>query len=273
MTSAPAPVAVVGASGKTGRHVADALDARGVPVRRLGRAELADPVGAFTGTAAAYLIAPNLHPDEPSLVAGWLDALRTAGVPRVAYHSVAWPYAPAMPHHLAKAVTEDLVRRSGLAWTVLQPCAYVQNLLPGLAGDTPEVRVPYSVSTPLGLVDLTDVGEAAAVVLTEDGHVGATYELGGPALVTLADVAAAASEVLEVPVVAERLDPDAWADGLGAAMVPRERDWLRAMFAFYDAYGLPAGGLPLRALLGRTPHDVASVLRRELRGLGSVREA
>ncbi|MGH1562103.1 SDR family oxidoreductase [Mumia sp. DW29H23] len=259
----PGPVAVVGASGKTGTHVVEALASRGVPVRPLGRAELADPVAAFTGAGAAYLIAPNLHPDEPALVGGWLDALRTAGVPRLAYHSVAWPYAPAMPHHLAKAQTEDLVRRSGLAWTVLQPCAYVQNLLPGLAAESPAVRVPYAVDRPFGLVDLADVGEAAAVVLTEDGHVGATYELGGPTLVSLADVADAASTVLGEPVVAERLDPGTWAAGPGAAMDPRERDWLLAMFAFYDAYGLPTGGVPLRALLGRSPHDVATVLRRE----------
>ncbi|WP_208322816.1 SDR family oxidoreductase [Mumia sp. ZJ1417] len=260
----PKPAAVVGASGKTGTHVAQALASCGVPVRPLGRRALADPVAAFDGCASAYLIAPNLHPDEPALVGGWLEALRAAGVPRVAYHSVAWPYAPEMPHHLAKAATEDLVRRSGLAWTVLQPCAYVQNLLPGLGGEEPAVRVPYAVDTPFGLVDLADLGEAAAVVLTEDGHVGATYELGGPALVTLADVAVVASEVLGVPVPAERLDPGRWATGPGAGMDSRERDWLLAMFAFYDAYGLPTGGVPLRALLGRAPYDVRATLTREL---------
>ena len=260
----PRPVAVVGASGKTGTRVAEALALRGVPVRRLGRTELADPVAAFEGSAAAYLIAPNLHPDEPALVGGWVEALRAAGVGRVAYHSVAWPYAPAMPHHLAKAETEDLVRRSGLAWTVLQPCAYVQNVVPGLRAAAPAVRVPYSVDRPFGLVDLADVGEAAAVVLTEDGHVGATYELGGPSLVTLADVARAAAQVRGVPVPAERLDPRAWAGGAGAGMDPRERDWLLAMFAFYDAYGLPTGGVPLQALLGRAPRDLRTTLTREL---------
>lgn len=262
--AAARPVAVVGASGKTGTHVVSSLEARGVPVRPLGRRALADPVAAFDGCASAYLVAPNLHPDEPALVGGWIDALREAGVSRVAYHSVAWPYAPAMPHHLAKAVTEDLVRRSGLAWTVLQPCAYVQNLLPGLRGDGPAVRVPYAVDRPFGLVDLADVGEAAAVVLTEEGHAGATYELGGPALVSLRDVAGIASDVLGVPVSAERVDPEEWAAGSGAPRDPRERDWLRAMFASYDAYGLPAGGVALRALLGRAPYDLRTTLVREL---------
>jgi uncharacterized protein YbjT (DUF2867 family) len=260
----PRPVAVVGASGKTGTRVAEALALRGVPVRRLGRTELADPVAAFEGSAAAYLIAPNLHPDEPVLVGGWMEALRAAGVGRVAYHSVAWPYAPAMPHHLAKAETEDLVRRSGLAWTVLQPCAYVQNVVPGLRAAAPAVRVPYSVDRPFGLVDLADVGEAAAVVLTEDGHVGATYELGGPSLVTVRGVARTAAEVLGREVPAERLDPEVWVRGPGSEVPERERAWLLAMFASYDRYGLPAASASLRAVLGREPRGVEAVLRREI---------
>ena len=40
-------------------------------------------------------------------------------------------------------------------------------------------RVPYPVDTKLSLVDLDDVAEAAALVLTEAGHSGASYELVG----------------------------------------------------------------------------------------------
>ena len=180
------------------------------------------------------------------------------------YHSVAWPYAPAMPHHLGKAVSEDLVRRSGLDWTILEPCAYAQNLLPGLAGETPAVRVPYALDTPFGLVDLDDVGEATAAVLTERGHTGATYELGGPSLVTVRGVARTAAEVLGREVPAERLDPEVWVRGPGSEVPERERAWLLAMFASYDRYGLPAASASLRAVLGREPRGVEAVLRREI---------
>src|SRR5688500_14648236 len=123
-----ARVAVLGGHGKTGRAVCSALAARGVDARPLGRADWPDLAAAMAGCEAAYVIAPNLHPDEPSYVASVLSALVSAGVGRVVYHSVASPYAPAMPHHVGKAVSEDLVRRSGLDWTVLQPGAYLQNL-------------------------------------------------------------------------------------------------------------------------------------------------
>jgi NAD(P)H dehydrogenase (quinone) len=161
-------VAVLGGHGKTGRAVCAALDD---PVP-LGRADWPDLAGAMAGCEAAYVIAPNLHPDEPAYVASALTALTAAGVGRVVYHSVASPYVPAMPHHVGKAVSEDLVRRSGLAWTILQPGAYLQNL--DLTGP---LDLPYSPDVRFGFLDLADLGRAAAVVLTEDGHEGATYEL------------------------------------------------------------------------------------------------
>ncbi|MBO9520474.1 MAG: NmrA family NAD(P)-binding protein [Nocardioidaceae bacterium] len=241
-------VAIVGGTGKTGRAVGAALAQAGVDAHPLGRAAFDDLDTAFAGVDAVHLIAPNLHPDEPGYVGQVLAAMGVAGVRRLSYHSVASPYAPSMPHHLGKAVSEDLIRRSGLAWTILQPCAYVQNLLPALAQalERGELAVPYSVGTPFGLVDLDDVGEATAVVLTEPGHVGATYELGGPALVSVADVAAAAG------VRARRTEPE---DGT--------HPWLLAMFAYYDEHGLPTGSVPLTSLLGRPPTSVEDVLARE----------
>jgi uncharacterized protein YbjT (DUF2867 family) len=130
-----------------------------------------------------------------------------------------------MPHHLGKARSEDLVRRSGLAWTILQPGAYLQNL--DLTGP---VRVPYDVDARFGFLDLRDLGVAAATVLLDVGHEGATYELASRRATT-AELAA------EAGTTAERVDADA------------PHPWLRAMFAYYDRHGLPAGTLTLRALL------------------------
>lgn len=243
-------VAILGGSGKTGRAVGAALAQAGVATRPLGRAAFADLPAALAGADAVHVIAPNLHPDEPAYVAAVLAAATEVGVGRVSYHSVASPHVPAMPHHLGKAASEDLVRRSGLAWTLLQPCAYVQNLLPALrsARSSGVLEVPYSVDTPFGMVDLQDVAAATAVVLTGDGHVGATYELGGPALVSIADVAAVAGVTARrVPAPADDVHP-----------------WLQAMFDYYDDHGLPTGGVPLRALLGRAPASVAEVLARDL---------
>jgi uncharacterized protein YbjT (DUF2867 family) len=220
-------VAIVGGNGKTGRAVASALAERNVETVSLGRTEWDDLAGALAGCAAAYVVAPNFHPDEPGYVAHALAACRQAAVGRVVYHSVASPYVPAMPHHLGKAEAEDVVRRSGLAWTILQPGVYVQNF-----DLTRLVPVRYDVHARFGFLDLADLGEAAATVLTEEGHEGATYELASRTG-SVADLAA------EAGTVAERVEATDAPEGL------------RAMFAYYDAHGLPAGTLPLRALLRR----------------------
>lgn len=263
-------VAVLAGGGKTGRAVLRALEAAEVTAYPVGRpgpqgltAHLTD---RLAGCDAVYLVAPNLHPDEPGHVGAVLQAAVDAGVGRVVYHSVAAPYAPDMPHHLGKAQAEDVVRRSGLAWTLLQPCAYVQNFVPALRGPEPVLEVAYDPDRRFGLVDLDDVAQAAAKVLTEPArHEGATYELGGPALVSVPDVAAAASAVLGTPVPVRRVSPEAWDSGPGSGLDPRERAWLQAMFAYYDRHGLPAGPLPLQALLGREPTSLAHTLARELR--------
>jgi len=90
-------VAVVGGHGKTGRAVGAALARRGHEAVPLGRADWPTLAEAMAGCAAAYLIAPNLHPDEPAYVGAALEAARAAGVERVVLHSVASPYAPTMP--------------------------------------------------------------------------------------------------------------------------------------------------------------------------------
>ena len=210
-------VAVFAGRGKTGRAVSAHL----TDARPLGRDRW-----DLTGCDAAYLIAPNLHPDEPAYVAAALEAMRAARVGRVVYHSVASPYVPAMPHHVGKAVSEDLVRRSGLAWTILQPGAYLQNL--DLSG--PTVGVPYDVDAVFGFLDLADLGVAAARVVLEDGHEGATYELASRRATVRQLAAEAGAE-------ARRVED------------PGTHPWLSAMFAYYDAHGLPAGTLTLRALL------------------------
>lgn len=257
-------VAVVGGHGKTGRALTRALRDRGVSSRPLGRVELVDPVDALRGCEAIYLIAPNMFAAEGVFVGGILAAAETAGISRVVYHSVAPPYAPSMPHHLGKAVSEDLIRRSSAAWTILQPSPYLQNFLPALRAPRPALRVPYDVTKPFNFVDLVDVAEAASNVLLGSGHVGATYELAGPDRMSVGDVAGVAQDLLGGQIPAGRIDPADWSANQGATLEPRVRAWLLAMFDYYDHYGLLCGSVPLEALLGRKPRDVRAALRRDL---------
>jgi NAD(P)H dehydrogenase (quinone) len=195
-------ILVTGAAGKTGKAVIRAVAARGGEVRALVRrtAQAAEvvaagaceaAVGAFddpaalahaaSGATAIYHICPNVSPHEMSYAKAVVAAATAAGVRRFVYHSVLHPQIEAMPHHWAKLRVEEMLLASGLDVTVLQPTAYMQNVLAGWRSIAEQgvYRVPYPVETRISLVDLRDVAAAAALVLTEPGHAGATYALVG----------------------------------------------------------------------------------------------
>ena len=124
-----------------------------------------------------------------------------------------------MPHHWLKMRVEELLFASGLAFTILQPAAYMQNVLAHWDRIVGEgvYPVPYPVETRLSLVDLEDVAEAAAIVLTEPGHAGATYELAGPEALTQTEVANILGQQLGRTVHAQAVPLTDWEHAARAA--------------------------------------------------------
>src|SRR5262245_35755300 len=280
-------ILVTGAAGKSGKAVVKALAARGEAVRAfirnpahtgallaLGAADVS--FGSFedaraiaqaaAGVRAIYHICPNVSADEVAFARAVATAARTHGVKRFVYHSVLHPQIEAMPHHWQKMGVEETLFASGFALTVLQPTAYMQNILgvwDGIVRDG-MFRFPYPATTRLSLVDLDDVGEAAAIVLTQDGHDGATYELVGTAALSQADVASSLSAALGRGVRAEEEPLAAWeARARAGGMGDYERATLAAMFRYYAEHGLIGNPNTLRWLLGRAPTSLASFLERE----------
>jgi len=146
---------------------------------------------AAAGARAIYHICPNVSRDELAFACAVVAAAQAQGVARFVYHSVLHPQVEAMPHHWAKMRVEEMLFASGLALTILQPAAYMQNILGGWRSilDDGVFRVPYPVETRVSLLDLADLADAAAVVLMNDGHAGATYELAGTRPLSQAEVA------------------------------------------------------------------------------------
>jgi len=127
-----------------------------------------------------------------------------------------------MTHYWNKLRVEETLFESGLSYTILQPASYMQNVLGGWQAIVEHgvYAVPYSVETRMSMVDLEDIAEATAVVLTEPGHLGATYELAGPEVLTQSQIAEILSKHLERPVRAEQVEIEQWtrqaqASGMG----------------------------------------------------------
>jgi NAD(P)H dehydrogenase (quinone) len=250
-------ILVTGAAGKTGKAVVATLAVKGARVRalvrrqdqvealrKLGAAEVA--LGSFedgralsaaaSGAQAVYHICPNVSRDEVNYTHAVIAAARTHGVKRFAYHSVLHPQIEAMPHHWQKMRVEELLFAADFDLTILRPPAYMQNILgawPGIVADG-VFRLPYSVETKLSLVDLDDVVEVAALVLTRDGHLGATYELAGTAPLAQYEIADAIGAALHKAIRIEVETVEAWqARACVAGMGEHERATLAAMFRYY----------------------------------------
>lgn len=186
------------------------------------------------------------------------DSAVAQGVSRFVFHSVLHPDDDSMPHHQRKAEAEAVVRARLDAAIVLRPAAYAQNLV--AAARAWRIEVPHSVDVPFTNVDLDDVAEVAALVLTGDGHAGATYELAGPEQLSVREMAEIATDVLGHRVNAVVLPLQEWVAGPGSALSDQARADLTAMFRAYDRDGFVGDPQTLRSLLGREPHSWRDVL-------------
>jgi len=280
-------VLVTGASGKTGKVIIRSLaktrndiralvhhmdrdsavieaGAREVIVGDMGALQLLEE--ATQGIELVYHICPNVSPDEVIFGRNIIKAAQRSGVQRLVYHSVLHPQIEAMPHHWAKMRVEEMIFESGLPFTIIQPAAYMQNLLVYwdeiLANRYP---VPYGPDTLLGLVDLNDVAEVAAIVINDPTHTGSIYELCGPDVFTQLEIAAILEAILGYSVQFEQVPIEEWkmaarGKGLGDYQVRA----LRMMFDYYDNYGFWGNPKTLSWLLGRKPNSLRDFLRRYL---------
>jgi NAD(P)H dehydrogenase (quinone) len=279
-------ILITGAGGKTGKAVIRALVARGAAVRTfvrtpgheaalttLGVAEVVvgtmdDPEAvarAVRGADAIYHICPNVSPHEVAFARTLIAAATQLAAPRLVYHSVLHPQIEAMPHHWAKLRVEEMLFSSALDATILQPTAYMQNSLAqwDLMVREGVYRVPYPIETRLSLVDLDDVAEAAALMLLDTGHSGATYELVGTSPLSQSEIAETFGRALNKTVLAEAESIENWDRRAHAAGLDHHaRETLIKMFEAYARDGLKGNPNVLGWLLGRPPTSLAAFVER-----------
>ena len=279
-------ILITGASGKTGRSITKLLNGAGVRVRafvhRSEQVPLLKSAGASEvivgdlqsrvdldlacqGIHTIYHICPNMHPQEVAIARIVLASAAQSGVGRFVYHSVFHPQIEAMPHHWNKMRVEELIFSTGLPYTILQPCAYMQNVLGYWSQITTKgvYPVPYSSRTRLSMVDLEDVALVAAKVLLDQGHFGASYELCGPEALSQTDVAEILSRELGRPVRAETVALPEWEMQARISGVNDfARETLKMMFEYYDQYGFVGNPSVLAFLLKRQPTTFADFVQR-----------
>lgn len=266
--------AVVGATGKTGRRVADLVASRGHHVRRLARGttprfDWDDPEGwaqALDGVDRVYVTyVPDLAaPGADTAITRFTRAARDAGVGRLVLLS-------GRGEEGARRC-EDIVLGAGIPATVVSAGWFTQNFTEGdLAGALETgvlalaaggVREPF--------VDLDDLAEVVTEVLTGDGHEGRRYEATGPESLTFDEVARLLTEltgreVRYVPMGFEEFHAAVAAEA-GTAAATLLTELCREVFDGRNE--VPADGV--RQVLGREPRSVRAALTAALATAGRV---
>jgi uncharacterized protein YbjT (DUF2867 family) len=274
-------ILITGAGGKTGRALVKALSGVGSVTAFVHREEQANVLmslgakkvvvgnmynanairSAIQDARAVYHICPNMNPDEHVIGRLVIDAARESGVEHFLYHSVLHPQAEKMNHHWQKLRVEEMLFESGLPFTILQPAPYMQNLLAAWKVILEEgvLRVPYSVDSRFSFVDLEDIAIVAKIILTNPGHVGATYELAGTMPLSYTEVAEIFRRILKRDVRAEKEEIGDWRlRSKGLSEYATEN--LTRMFEYYDRWGLAGNPNVLKWILGREPKTLESFI-------------
>ena len=207
-------ILVTGATGTVGQHVARALSERDAETKVGVRdpETVSTPIAdagmvvefdfnkpetwgcALRGVDGVFLVRPPVV--DSSDIGSFAEAADRVGVTRIAYLSTIGAEKNVLiPHHRI----EKRITATGMEYTLLRASFFMQNLLEVHRRDViehDEIFVPAG-NGKTSFIDARDIGEIAAIVLTESGHANQAYDLTGPEALDYEEVATIFSDVLD----------------------------------------------------------------------------
>jgi uncharacterized protein YbjT (DUF2867 family) len=276
MTEPASPVLVTGATGNTGRAVAENLVHRGTPVRAMVRAEadrgrlpagvqpvvadFDDPASiaaALHDAGRAYLVTPSSERAEAQQ-RRFADLAVQAGVRHLVVLSQLGADEQSPVRFLRyHAAVERHIRDLGIAYTFLRPNLFFQGLLAFARMIAADGRFYAPIGdAKVSAVDVRDIAAVAAAALTETGHDGATYTLTGPAPITHAEIAAALTSALGRDITFIDAPPDMFAENLQGILPPWQIQGLLEDYAHYRRGEAASVSPAVAEITGRPGIDV-----------------
>ncbi|MFE9646139.1 NmrA family NAD(P)-binding protein [Streptomyces sp. NPDC006365] len=257
---------VTGASGRTGRRVAQAAQAAGFDVRAASRggsvrfdwADSSTWDEALRGADAAYVAYPGDigAPGAAESIGALARRALELGVRRLVLLS-ARGEAQAEP-------AERAVRESGAEWTVVQADWFMQNFSEGLLLEgvhSGEFVFPAG-EVPVPFIDARDIADVVVKALTDSSYVGRTLAITGARLLSFRDAlaeisAAAGREIRYVPVPAKEYGAMLTDFGLPAEEVASLQEVFEALLDGSNAQTTDG----VEQVLGRAPRDFTDFAR------------
>ena len=224
------PILVLGATGKTGRRVAELLTARGLPVRLGSRNALptfdwndrSTWAEALNGVRAVYI---SYYPDLA--VPGAKDAVEALAKLAVDMGVKRLVLLSGRGEEEAQA-TEEALKALGADLTIVRASWFNQNFSEGAFLDyilAAEVALPVGdVREPF--VDADDIADVVVSALTSDWHIGHLYEVTGPRLLTFAEAVGEIAAASGRDIRYVQITPEEFRAGIGEAGLPEDLVWL-----------------------------------------------
>jgi uncharacterized protein YbjT (DUF2867 family) len=269
-------ILVIGGTGYVGGVVVKELLGREATIRVLAReqpeqgklpsgveviiGDLLDPPSvehALRGVDKLFLL-NAVSPDELTQGLIAYDLARKLKVKHIVYHSVfRVEHFKDVPHFASKLAIESAIREFDVPFTVIRPNYFFQNDRTLKAALTKTGIYPMPLGqVGLSLVDIRDIAEAEAIVLTSDGHFGRTYNLNGPDVLSGPKMALIWSELLGKEIRYSGDDMDMFEEQMRKGAPSWSAFDIRMMFQGYLERGFvaEAGDTQiLTSLLGHTP--------------------
>ena len=221
---------VLGGTGKTGRRVVQRLEALGRKVRIGSRSSVPSFDwdnerswdSSLKGVTAVYITyAPDLAmPGATDAIRAFVNKARQMGVNRLVLLS-------GRGEREAQAC-EQIVQDSGLEWTIVRASWFNQNFSEGAFIDmvlTGEIMLPAGDQVE-PFVDVDDIADVAVAALTQDHHAGEVYEVTGPRLMSIADIAADLSRATGRKIAYIDVPHDAFVAQVANSGAPEEVVWM-----------------------------------------------
>jgi len=257
---------VLGGTGKTGRRVAERLKAKGHDVRIGSRSAIPsfdwdNEKGwdkALKGVTAVYITyVPDLAmPGAPDAIQSFVNLAKKHGVKRLVLLS-------GRGEEEAQAC-ERIVQNADLEWTIVRASWFNQNFSEGAFI---EMIFSGAITLPAGdqvepFVDVDDIADVAVAALSEDHHNGQIYEVTGPRLMTIADVASDLSKATGREISYIDVPHEAFVAEVAASGAPKDVVW---MLDYLFSTVLDGRNAHLtdgvQRALGRPPKDFADYAR------------
>jgi NAD(P)H dehydrogenase (quinone) len=194
---------------RTPEKLAD-LAAHGANVRGADFDDSSSLPLAFAGGTKMLLISTARVGTRVGQHASAIAAAVKAGVRHIVYTSVLGAAEPSNPAlvKLDHRATEEILERSGAAWTFLRDSQYAEAIAGAMVpGALAAGRIPDNAHDgKVAFVSRDDCVACATEVLLQSGHENRAYDITGPELMTIAAALAEASRIAGKRMVVERVD-------------------------------------------------------------------